>query len=103
MQKLLSSYEHITCYVDGSSVKNPGLSGSGACFFGSNRVEAKRDDEISTSPKDHGDIFLFGISLHLGLCSNNYAEYVGLIIGQLFLALFESNTVTFLADSQLVV
>jgi len=27
------------------------------------------------------EVFLFGMSLHLGVCSNNYAEYVAFIIG----------------------
>ena len=31
--------------------------------------------------------FLFGISLHLGFCSNNYAEYAAVILAELFGAL----------------
>ena len=47
--------------------------------------------------------FLFGASLHLGHCSNNYAEYIGLILSQLFGVLLRQNQITLYGDSQLVV
>lgn len=52
---------------------------------------------------DEDDDFLFGISLHLGTCSNNYTEYMGLIIGQLFCSLLGEINPTFKSDSQLLV
>ena len=91
MQKLLSMYKQIICYTDGSSKSNPGFSGAGVAFAG---LGVK--DEYQTSTLDNTyhlpmsflsakasreEQFLFGLSLHLGKSSNNYAEYAGLILG----------------------
>lgn len=46
---------------------------------------------------------MFGLSLNLGHASNNYAEYVGLILAQLFSAMFKRTTIDIVTDSQLVV
>lgn len=46
---------------------------------------------------------MFGLTLHLGFCSNNYAEYMGVILGQLFFSLFKQTVGTIKTDSQLVV
>ena len=46
---------------------------------------------------------MFGITLHLGTASNNFAEYTGVILGQLFFALFDQTKAHIKSDSQLVV
>ena len=40
--------------------------------------------------------------LKLGHCTNNYAEYVGLLLGQCILSLLGVKTATFKVDSELV-
>ena len=55
---------------------------------------------------DHNDIeenFLFGITLHLGHASNNYAEYTGIILAQLYGALFGLREITIMSDSLVAV
>ena len=47
--------------------------------------------------------FLFGVRLHLGLATNNYAEYLGLILAQVIHALNGSREITVKSDSQLLV
>ena len=95
MQELLSSYEQVICYTDGSALGNPGPGGAGVVFAGAGRkVERPGDASIQEfrfsnreSLSAHGGMvsseeqFLFGLTLHLGHCSNNYAEYVALILG----------------------
>ena len=46
---------------------------------------------------------MFAVTLHLGKASNNYAEYLGVILGQLFASLFAQPSVCLHSDSQLVV
>ena len=43
--------------------------------------------------------FLFGVRLHLGLATNNYAEYLGLILAQVIHALNGSREITVKSDS----
>ena len=65
---LFKKYKTIECYTDGSALPHKGnLSGAGAVFFGSNKI-------------NFGSNFLFGLSLHLGAATSNYAEYVGFIL-----------------------
>jgi len=47
--------------------------------------------------------FLFGVSLNLGIASNNYAEYVGLILAQVIFAMFRETNIAIVCDSQLVI
>ncbi len=53
---------------------------------------------IETQPE-----FVFGLSLHLGLASNNYAEYTGLILAQLIFSMFKQTEIAVVTDSSLVV
>ena len=46
---------------------------------------------------------MFGVSLSLDVASNNYAEYVGIIMAQLFSALFKRTDIDIATDSTLVV
>ena len=46
---------------------------------------------------------LFGVSLHLGTCSNNYAEYAAVILAELFGALLNQPSITINSDSKLMV
>jgi ribonuclease HI len=60
-------------------LNNPGLSGAGVVFAGRNT----QNEGIQQYGKVHlqqNEEFLFGISLHLGTCSNNYAEYSAFIL-----------------------
>lgn len=109
IQYLFSKYNRIICYTDGSSLRNPGFAGAGAVFVGKN-VDYDSDDDLDGSDshlqleaQESDEIFLFGLSLHLGQASNNYAEYTGLILGQLFFALFDQTRAHICTDSQLVV
>lgn len=43
--------------------------------------------------------FLFGVRIHLGHATNNYAEYVGLILAQVIHALNGSKEITIKSDS----
>ena len=45
------------------------------------------------------EAFLFALTLHLGHKSNNYAEYVGVILSQLFHVLFGLTTGRIKSDS----
>jgi ribonuclease HI len=46
---------------------------------------------------------LFGLSLHLGIASNNYAEYAGVILAKLYGVLFGLKEIEINSDSNLVV
>lgn len=46
---------------------------------------------------------MFGVALYLGDASNNYAEYVGLILAQLILCMFKHTNISIVTDSTLVV
>lgn len=79
-------------------MRNPGFAGAGAVFVGKNVEYDSEDvddfdfDSDSLLPHEQPpseEIFLFGLSLHLGQASNNYAEYTAVIMGQLFFALFD--------------
>lgn len=89
IKKQFASCEHAFAMCDGSSLRNPGRSGAGAAFF--KKSEFSNDGE-----------FMFGLSLGLGLGSNNYAEYAGIILAQLFFLIGQKNPIIF-SDSQLVV
>ena len=59
-------------------------------------------DEDSLLPHEEPqseENFLFGLSLHLGQASNNYAEYTAVIMGQLFFALFDQPKAHICTDS----
>ena len=107
MAYLFSQYQQIICYTDGACSSNPGLGGSGAVFTGKNKIyqdDSDLDFETESEVQNFEIInddeeFLFGISLHLGMTSNNYAEYMGLITGQLFCGLFGVINPTFKTDS----
>lgn len=103
--RLFDKYEEIVCYTDGSSLENPGVGGAAAVFMGLNRqaqtTELGKVLGQMEVPRVEEE-FLFGVTLHLGQTSNNYAEYTGLLIGQLFAALFRQPTVCLHTDSQLV-
>ena len=43
--------------------------------------------------------FLFGVCLHLGSASNNYAEFVGLILAQIFSSMFKQTNISIYSDS----
>ena len=117
MQELMSSYEKVICYTDGSSYGNPGAGGAGIVFAGVGRKEEQAGDgsiqEFRFSNQESlsalggkyasEEQFLFGLTLHLGHCSNNYAEYAALILGQLYFALLGQTTPCLKTDSQLVV
>ena len=47
--------------------------------------------------------FFFGMSWALGIASNNYAEYCGLILAQLVFSMFKMKDVSIVTDSQLIV
>ena len=87
----MAQHQEVVCYTDGSSLANPGFSGAGAVFFGRDAAEVG-EDEIQAEDQIHqktAETFLFGVTLHVGKASNNYAEYTGVILGQLFFALFD--------------
>jgi len=46
--------------------------------------------------------FLFGVRMHLGTTTNNYAEYMGLILAQILHAMHGSRTITIKTDSMLL-
>jgi ribonuclease HI len=105
--QLFDKFEEVVCYTDGSSLENPGVGGAAAVFMGLNRQAQTTEVSRATQEKEIQqrveEEFLFGVTLHLGLTSNNYAEYVGLLLGQLFAALFRQPTICLHSDSQLVV
>lgn len=47
--------------------------------------------------------FMFGVALYLGEASNNYAEYVGVILAQLILCMFKHTSISIVTDSMLIV
>ena len=106
IQFLFSQYNKIICYTDGSSLRNPGFAGAGAVFVGK-KVDYDSDEDLDhefgslpqLEPQESDEVFLFGLSLHLGQASNNYAEYTGLILGQLFFALFDQPRAHICTDS----
>jgi len=111
MQKLFEEYDDVIAFTDGStSAGNPGTGGAGVAFYGRTRSNAKRNKNIPMSESDtesevdsDADVdveqdnkftFLFGAQIHLGICSNNYAEYMGLIMAQLTFALLRRQKVS---------
>ena len=59
MQKLIGKYKQIVCYVDGSSLNNPGSSGAGVVFSGTNKDD--NDDMLdfhNSSSQDELDAIL---------------------------------------------
>lgn len=98
MRLRISKYEEIVCYTDGCSLNNPGLSGAGVVFAGRN-LQAKGIQKFGKISLGQNEEFLFGLTLHLGTCSNNYAEYSAFILAQLFNTLFGITTTTINADS----
>lgn len=107
MAQLFDKYDEVVCYTDGSCLENPGLGGAAAVFMGLNRQAQSNEVGPFTSSQEIvprvQEEFLFGVTLHLGQTSNNYAEYTGLLLGQLFAALFRQSTVCLHSDSQLAV
>jgi len=67
-------------------------------------VDLIRSDEAlienCNDPRLH---FLFGCQLHLGFASNNYAEYGGIILAHVILALLKKYDISIRTDSQLLV
>ena len=51
--------------------------------------EFKSNLDIERSKDSGRREFIFGMSLSLGIASNNYAEYSGLIIAQLIFSMFK--------------
>ncbi len=47
--------------------------------------------------------FLFGMSLHLGTCTNAASEYVSMVLGNLIFALFVQPVATIRSDSTLTI
>lgn len=43
--------------------------------------------------------FLFSVTVHLGTTTNNYAEYVGVMLAEIFGALMRLETLTIKCDS----
>ena len=90
-------------------MRNPGFAGAGAVFVGKNVDYDSNDDlddldsYLQLEPDESDEVFLFGLSLHLGQASNYYAEYTGVILGQLFFALFDQTRAHICTDNQLVV
>jgi ribonuclease HI len=94
-------------YSDGSCLNNPGPSGAGCAFFAVKQVQmevgsdSEADDEVQIDMSE--EKFLFGAQMHLDYCTNNYAEYLGLILSQVILSMARVPQVIFRADSQLLV
>jgi len=42
---------------------------------------------------------MFGLALHLGEASNNYAEYIGVIMAQVIYCMFQQKEISILTDS----
>jgi ribonuclease HI len=113
MHGYFTEYRDIVAYTDGSSLKNPGRAGCGVAFLGRPRdTEALKMaiDDLEVSYQRRGGRlkgeereFFFGVSLNLGIASNNYAEYTGLILAQLVFSMFKQKEVAIMTDSQLVV
>lgn len=76
--------ENIIAYCDGACIGNPGPAGCSAIF---KKVKYRRGAAFSASDSDM-DIedkadevdmeFLFGTSIHIGMNTNNVAEYVAI-------------------------
>lgn len=47
--------------------------------------------------------FMFGLSLHLGYASSNYAEYAGVILAQIISSMFKQTDITIKTDAELLV
>jgi len=65
--------------------------------------EFKSNLDIERSKDSGRREFAFGMSLSLGIASNNYAEYSGLIIAQLIFSMFKQKDISIATDSQLIV
>jgi hypothetical protein len=66
--------------------------------------EIKGTKELSQTTKEGNEReFLFGLSLHLGKASNNYAEYTGVILSQLVFSMFKQKQIAIRTDSMLIV
>ena len=74
---LFSKHNKIVCYVDGSSLRNPGFAGAGAVFVGKNvdyddmydsgdEFDHELDSLLQLEKQESDETFLFGLSLHLG-------------------------------------
>ena len=107
MKKLFDSNENIVAYTDGASIGNPGESGVGIAFFSQefqDVIEADDsldllrylDDNIleeeidlsETIPKRKERLtFLCSAQLYIGPATNNYTEYIGLLLAQIMFAL----------------
>lgn len=98
MRELIGKYEEVICYTDGCSLNNPGLSGAGVVFAGRN-YQSEGVQKYGSISLGQNEEFLFGLTLHLGTCSNNFAEYSAFILAQLFNALFGITSATIKADS----
>lgn len=105
IKELFAQYDEIWCNTDGSSLNNPGISGAGVAFYGHNFENSGNQlKTLNDYSHDQSDPkFMFGMALHLGTCSNNYAEYSGIIIAQLMFALFKQPAARLRTDSMLVV
>ncbi|CDW74849.1 ribonuclease h [Stylonychia lemnae] len=121
IRKLFQDYEQIRAYTDGSSIKNPGRSGSSCVFMGIKKISEEEKSIIEYANQVSGDSshsihpysnqnqlndnlqFMFGLSLFLGETSNNYAEYMGVIMAQLLFSMFQFTEIQILTDSELIV
>ena len=70
-------------YIDGASKGNPGPAGIGAILTKNGQV-------------------IKNISVHLGIQTNNVAEYMALIFGLQEALILRANTITIFTDSQLL-
>ena len=108
LQKQIAAGYDIVSYSDGACRNNPGPSGAGCAFFAVKHVaeveeesDSEVDDEVQLNLKE--EKFLFGAQMFLDYCTNNYAEYLGLILSQVLLSLARVPQAIFRADSQLLV
>ena len=105
MQKLLAENGQVITYIDGACLGNPGLGGCGAAFFARKLKRhvsiAASDSEAEDRPEEHLE-FLFGIRIHLGITTSNYAEYCGMILAQIVHAMAGTKELTVKTDSQLL-
>mmetsp|Transcript_22977 Transcript_22977/g.16285 ORF Transcript_22977/g.16285 Transcript_22977/m.16285 type:complete len:85 (-) Transcript_22977:267-521(-) len=84
MKEYAKEFDDIIIKFDGSCFNNPGDGGAGIAVYGET---------------NNYNQFLFAAALKLGYSTNNYAEYIALILSQLFSLLMELNEVTILGDS----
>lgn len=106
MRKLLSESSEVVTFIDGACVGNPGPAGCGAVFF-SKQICRVRNAAFSASDSEAEELvnevieykYLFGVSMHLGFATSNYAEYMGLILAQIVHAVMGSNNICIKTDS----